>query len=305
MIFWLMVFVISMAALVIASDKFIDSAEMAGIALGLPTFLVGVIIVGVGTSLPELVSSLFAVAKGSTSIVIGNVLGSNITNIFLVLGIAAIMSKKLTITHDILNVDLPFIFGSAFLIYLFMSDGAVTMAEALFCLVALLIYLVQSLSGDDQDLPDKVKMTPLGILTLIVSPVVIFFGAQYTVESVIHIATIAKVPEEVIALSAVALGTSLPEVMVTIAAARKNNAEMAVGNVIGSNIFNTLAVIGIPGLITTLKVSDSILDFSLPMFMGTTVLFILLTVDKKVNRGEGAFLVALYGFFIGRLFGII
>ncbi|WP_028972721.1 calcium/sodium antiporter [Spirochaeta cellobiosiphila] len=305
MLIWLFVFIISMAALVIASDKFIESAEQAGIALGMPTFLVGVLIIGVGTSLPELVSSLFAIAKGSSEIVVGNVLGSNITNIFLVLGIAAILSKRLTITHDILNIDLPFIFGSALMLYLFMKDGQVTTGEAIFCLIVLVVYLFQSISGDNQDVPEKVKMTALGIITLVISPVVIFFGAQYTVESVIHIATIAKIPEEVIALSAVALGTSLPEVMVTISAAKRNNAEMAVGNVIGSNIFNSLAVIGIPGLISTLKVPQSIIDFSLPMFMGTTVLFILLTVDKRVNRGEGAFLVVLYGFFIGRLFHLI
>jgi cation:H+ antiporter len=139
-------------------------------------------------------------------------------------------------------------------------------------------------------------------LLLAASPAAVFFGAKFTVDAVIDIAEQLQIGTEVVALSAVALGTSLPELVVAISAARRGEAEIVVGNVIGSNIFNTFAVMGVPSLLGNLTVPQSVLDYSLPTFFGVTLLLVFVIVDRRMTKAEGAFLMTFYAFFIGRLF---
>lgn len=302
---WLVVLAGSIAVLVKGSDFFVDSAEKIGIAIGMPSFIVGVIIVGIGTSLPELITSLIAVTEGSSQIVVGNVLGSNIANIFLILGLAGVIGRRFTINYDILHTDLPFLAASALLISYMIADQNFTSAEAILCILLLIMYIIRSFRNSSSHEQEKgEKATVKVLLLLIISPVMIYFGAKYTIDSVIALSQILKIGQEIIALSAVALGTSLPEAMVSIAAARKGNPEMSVGNIVGSNIFNTLIVMGIPGITGSLVIPKSILTFSLPVFLGATFIFILITLDRKVNRGEGLMLLLFYIFFIGSLFNL-
>jgi cation:H+ antiporter len=306
-VIWLAVFVVSLAVLVKASDIFIVAAEKIGLSLGMSPFVIGVVIVGVGTSLPELVSSIVAVRAGSSEIVIGNVLGSNITNILLILGLAAIIAKGFKLQYDIMNLDLPIFFGSAILLGLMIFDGSFSLGEALFCIAGLLLYLASVLHTQvrqpQADRPPKAKAVEW--LKLVGSPVLIFLGAKYTVEAVIALAAQLSIGAEVIALSAVALGTSLPEVLVTIAAARRGQAEMAVGNIIGSNIFNTFAVMGIPGLVGRLQIPENVIGFSLPVFLGSTLLYTIILLDRKVNRWEGMLLLLFYIFFLGKIYALL
>lgn len=304
-VLWLAVMAVSIAVLVKGSDFFVDSAEKIGIAVGMPAFVVGVVIVGIGTSLPELITSLIAVSKGTSSIVIGNVLGSNIANIFLILGLAGVIGRRFTINYDILHTDLPFMAASALMITYMIMDRHYSVPEALLCIAVLILYLVRSFrNSSDTEQEKGEKASVKTILILLLSPILIYFGADYTIRAVIELSRILKIGEEIIALSAVALGTSLPEAMVTISASRKGNPEMAVGNIVGSNIFNTLIVMGIPGLFANLIIPKSILGFSLPVFLGATFIFMLITIDRKVNRGEGILLLMFYGFFVGSLFGL-
>ena len=302
----ILLLIAGIVVLVKASDFFVDGAEKIGLSFGLPSFLVGVVIVGVGTSLPELVSSVVAVLNGHTEIVAGNVLGSNITNTFLVLGIAALLTKNLTFSSDILHGDLPILLSASLLLYFALSDGSFTRGEALFFLIGLVAYIAHSMSGthEKEDKENREKAGVLAWVKLIVSPVLIYFGAEWTVKSVIAISEIIGVGTEIIALSAVALGTSLPEVMVSIAAAKRGNSDMVVGNIIGSNIFNTFAVMGIPGLIKTLTIPADILTFALPLSVAAAILFAIITIDKKIPRSEGGFLLLFYAYFLGHLFKI-
>lgn len=309
---WIIIFMGSLFVLIKASDYFTESAEKVGIYLGLPAFIVGVTIVSIGTSLPELTSSIFAVLGNSSEIVVGNVVGSNITNIFLVLGAVAILSRKtIKVSFELIHVDLPLLVGSAFLLTVTIYDGVFTLPEALLCLAGLLIYLLYTLSVEKthEDIEIKKegrkrKLSWKTIFILVVSVFFIYFGARYTIESVIKLSEILDIGKEIIAVSAVALGTSLPELTVSATATRKGKPEIAVGNVLGSNIFNTFAVMGIPALFGTLIIPHSILIFSLPMMLIATLLYFFITQEREITKWEGWLLLIFYVFFIGTLFNL-
>lgn len=299
----ILILIVGIALLVWASDLFVDAAEDTGKALKMPSFIIGVVIVGIGTSLPELVSSLVAVFQGASEIVPGNVLGSNTTNILLVLGVGALMSKNMKFEKDLLHGDMPILLSASLFLYFTLADGNFSLAEAIIFLVAVTFYIIHTLkSGSDDKDTEEHKITALTIGKLLISPVLIYFGAKFTVDAVIDLSEYFKIGKEVIALSAVALGTSLPEVMVSIAAARKGKSDMIVGNVVGSNIFNTFVVMGIPRLFGEISIKG-VADFSLPFSVAATVLFVIITVDKKIPKWEGAFLLLFYVYFILKLFG--
>ena len=315
---WILIFVISLAVLIKSSDIFVGAAEKIGLSFGLSAFLTGVLIVGVGTSLPELVSSIIATTKGATEIVIGNVLGSNITNIFLVLGIAGLIGKNFTIKHDLMRVDIPFLLSATMLMSLMIMDGTFSMIEGILCLIAFSIYIIFTImnpvpetnsigfeSSENKKKTNRKKPILKEITFIILSSAGIFIGAKYTVDSVIAISTIFDIATDIIALTAIALGTSLPEVLVTISASRRGNPEMAVGNIIGSNIFNGLVVMGIPSLIAPLKIPHSIIIFSLPTLIAAVFIYSFMVHDKKINQLEGGTLLIFYFYFIGRILGIM
>ncbi|MGM5488007.1 MAG: calcium/sodium antiporter [Nanobdellota archaeon] len=298
-ILWILIFAVSLAVLVKSSDYFTDAAERLGLHFGIPAFLVGVTIVALGTSLPELISSLVAVFQDSSEIVFGNVVGSNIANIFLVLGVAAIIGKKFRIKYHLLDVDLPLLVGSAFLLAIFAWDLQFTAFEGIISLLGLAIYLGYTFHKRRMPVADKNKGNPsLEAVILIVSSIFIFAGAHFTIESVIRLSELLSIGKEVIAVSAIAFGTSLPELMVTIQAARKGNPEIAVGNVLGSNIFNTFAVMGIPALFSTLVITETLLFFSLPVMIIATMMFLFMTQDRHMTCWEGYMLVLFYVVFI-------
>ena len=311
---WIAVFFVSLLVLIKSSDYFTDSAEKIGIFFGLPAFIAGVTIVAVGTSLPELISSIFAVLRNSSEIVVGNVIGSNITNIFLILGIIAILSKKLKIAYELIHVDLPLLVGSAFLLAITIWDGIFSLGEAFLCIAGFLIYLNYTLNSEKRHKDKEIKKEMKGLkieklgfkvwAILVISAFFIFLGAKYTIESVIELSGILNVGKEIIALTAVALGTSLPELAVSVVAARKGKPEIAVGNILGSNIFNTFAVMGIPALFGTLIIPNNMLIFALPIMIIATLLFFFITQEKEITRWEGWLLVLFYVFFVGKIAGL-
>ncbi|HJO02143.1 MAG: calcium/sodium antiporter [Candidatus Woesearchaeota archaeon] len=313
---WIGIFAVSLFVLIKASNYFTDSAEKIGLFFGMPIFIVGVTIVAIGTSMPELISSIFAVLNKSSEIVVGNVVGSNIANIFLVLGIAAVIGKKLKIAYELIHVDLPILVGSAFLFTAMIWDGIFTLPEALLSISGIVIYFFYITSSEKEhkdieikkemrgELKGRKKLDAKTVIVLIASAVFIFIGAKYTVESVIRLSSIFGLGKEIIAISAVALGTSLPELAVSITAVRKGKHEIAVGNILGSSIFNTFAVMGVPALFGALIIPPSILSFGLPMMMVATLLFFFITLGKEVTRWEGWMLLLFYIFFIGKLFGL-
>ena len=303
-------FVLSLIVLIKASGVFTGAAEKIGISFGIPSFIIGVTIVSIGTSLPELISSVLAVLNGSSEIVIGNVAGSNVTNIFFVLGVVAIAGKKLEIDYELLQVDLPLLVGSAMLLYATVADGVFTSGEAVVCLVGFIVYFLYALGVEkrlegDGDVNRKGNGVGGSVLILLLSAVFIYLGAKYTIESIVRLSDELKIGKEIIAASAVALGTSLPELMVSLTAAKNGKPEMAVGNLLGSNIFNSLAVMGVSGLVGVVIIPAGLLTFALPLMVGATLLYAFITMDKQITMWEGGFLVLFYLFYLGKLFNLL
>lgn len=296
------IFAVSLFFLLKASDFFVDSAERIGLAAGIPPFIIGVTIVALGTSLPELASSIEAVLMGDSKIVIGNVAGSNIANIALVLGLVAVVGKRIKVNESIMNVDVPILISSAFLLWFVAHDQKVTIFEAIVLLGALIVFLVYSLNSNEGEETEKTKIRGKDIGILIIAGIFIKFSAEYTIKSIIELSKILGIGSEVIAASVVALGTSLPEVFVSLAAIRKGKTDIAVGNILGSNIFNTYAVMGIPALVGTLIIPDKVVHFVLPFMVALTIMFAIMCISKKISRWEGLMLLIFYGLFMVELF---
>ena len=316
LLLWTLIFIGSLALLVKSSDLFVDASEQIGSFFGLPAFLIGVVIVSIGTSLPELVSSILAVRSGSSEIVIGNVIGSNITNIFLVIGAAGILCGEMVVQRDVFRYDMSFLLGTALLLGVMVIDLRIQPGETVVLIALLIGYFwflskrpeealseFSELSAIEEKASKKPGFWPWFLLAA--SPFGIYFGAEYLVESVITLSRLIGIGSEVIALSAVALGTSLPEVMVSVSAVRKGKVDIAVGNVVGSNIFNTLAVTGGASLFGTLLIPESILTFAMPISIGATILLLVVLFDRRITRLESFMLLVFYVVFIGMLYGFI
>jgi cation:H+ antiporter len=305
------VLAVSLAVLIKASDWFTATAERLGLALGMAPFLVGVTVVSVGTSLPELASSVLAVVEGASEIVAGNVVGSNIANLLLILGLAAIIDGHIRVKFELVHVDLPFLAGSAFFLALVLWDGRVGTLEAVLSLAGLGIYLWYALSGrppGDAEAPDLQAPRPAWLrsgLILAGSAGLIYLGADYTVLAAVEVAGHIGIGPELIAASVIALGTSLPELAVTVTAARRGRTELAVGNVLGSNVFNAFGVIGVSGLVGPVAVPDSITGFALPVMLIATLMTFFMIMETEMTKWEGWLLILFYVYFIGSLLNLM
>jgi cation:H+ antiporter len=236
---WVVVFIVSLVVLVKGADWLLVSAEKIGLKIGMSPFVIGVTIVAFGTSLPELISSFVAVSQGLNDFVIANAVGSNIANILLVIGLATLVSKRLQVTKDLIDLDLPLLAISTSIFLLVAWDGSVNFFESLFLIATYVIYLGFSLIYKDDRAHEKVKRPEVGprdLTMLIIGIAGLSIGAKYLIDSVEQLAIILNIAPGVIAITAVAIGTSLPEVLVSVKAASRRQSEVALGNVFGSNI---------------------------------------------------------------------
>lgn len=305
--FWICIFIVGMYVLVKSADYFTDYSEKLGLSMGISQFIIGVTIVAIGTSLPELVTSSIAVIRGSTEFVAGNVIGSNIANILLVIGLVAIISRKLKIERDIVKVDLPLLFGSTLLLAFVAMDGQITFFEGILSLIMFFVYIAYSIhSSKGKGNHKKERFSMLYPIIIIISGIALYFGAKWTIDSAIKLSSILGFADtSVIALSAVAIGTSLPELSVSLAAARKKNFEMAVGNILGSCVFNAALVIGVPSLVSTLIVPQTTIIIGISFMLGATLLFIFSSLDREITLYEGSIFVIIYILFLMKLFGLV
>lgn len=328
---WIIVFIISLAVLIFSADRFTKSAEKLGMALGIPAFIVGVTIVSIGTSLPELMTGILAVfrstpALDTTPIVIGNAVGSNIANILLVIGVVVLLVRKLEVKRSLIELDIPLLILSTALLVLVAYDGQINWIEGIILLLGMGIYLRYSMSDHarekiemDEDV-EKIRRPIWGIfrkskeeearfegkllLFIVIYGILIYIGAKYTIDSLVNISEIIGIGTSVLAASAIAIGTSLPELFVSGAAALRGNHDIAMGNIFGSNIFNALFVIGIPALIKPLSVPPEVISIGIPFLIGATVVYVFSAISRKIYVYEGAIYLLLYVIFIAKLFEI-
>lgn len=294
--------VISLTVLIKGSDFFIIAVEKIGLKAGVSPYILGITVVAIGTSLPELASCIAAVYSNEPEIVMGNVLGSNITNILLIVGVVAFFSNKVRIERSMTTVDLPLLITSAIFLWFAMGDGEFTMVEAALFLLALVAFVWNSYSSGKLDIPkQEVKIIWWDYLKFVLGAVGVFYGSEYVVMAIVALARNLEMGSDIVAVTVVALGTSLPELVVSITAARRGNPEMAIGNVLGSNIFNTYAVTSITSFFGTLVIEKEILTFALPFSLGVTVIFAVMALSRTLSRWEGVVLLILYGFFINQI----
>jgi cation:H+ antiporter len=299
----LLIFILALATLLASAKFFTSAAEKIGNYLKLPPFVIGIFIVGIGTSLPELISGLFSVNRGVSEILSGNLMGANIANILLVTGLAVVLNKKnITLTSSYIYIDLHFLLGSFMYFCIISFDGNIRFSEAFIGIIIFLIYSFYLIKGDalinENRIKNAVPFPFKHLVLLIISCVGIYFGADFTISSLEKIALALNVPNAIIGVTLLSLGTTLPELAVNISAIRQGKAEMAVGNVLGSCVFNTLVIPPLTSAFGEITVPDSLVRFSLPVMAACGLLFYLLTQDKKISVWEGLMFVCLYILFL-------
>jgi cation:H+ antiporter len=326
LLIWIIIFIISLIVLVKGADLLLNSSEKIGIYLGLSPFVIGVLITGIGTSLPELASSLVAVFKGASEIVVANAVGSNVANILLVIGISAVVGKRLKITKNLIDLELPLLAISTVLFLGVVYDGVVVQMEALFLVAAYVIYLIYTVlnRGEEislshtfeKEIKERVEKykKKFGFIfikqfllfkdyfILIIGAVFLFVGAKYIIESVIVISKELNIATGVISITAVAIGTSLPELIVSVKAVLKKQYEISIGNILGSNAFNALMVVGIPGVAGVLSLDVKTLSIGVPVMVFATLLFVISGISRTIHNWEGMMYLLLYVFFMFKLF---
>ena len=307
LLFWIAVFVIALFILVKGSDWLLASAEKIGLKIGLSPFIIGVTIVAFGTSFPELVSSFVAVTRGITEVVVANAVGSNIANILLVLGVAALASNKLQVSKDLIDLDLPTV-AIATVIFVFTTmDGMITFFEAIFLVITYIVYLGFSLAYKEKGSKEKVKkpkITTTDLMMLVIGVIGLALGAKFLIDSIEALSEILNIGTSLIAISAVAIGTSLPELIVSVKAAMRGQSEIALGNIFGSNIFNVLMVVGLPGLFSNLVIDAQTVSIGISFLIAATALFVISGISRRIHAQEGALYLLLYVIFITKLFGL-
>ena len=305
---WILVFVVSIYVLVKSSSYFTESAEKIGAFFGISSFVIGITIVAFGTSLPELAASVIAALNCSPEIVSGVVVGSNIANMLLVIGVCALVSGSMKLSWNMKSVDIPVLVLSVLFLCITMGDGMFTFSDAvcgIFIYSAYSAYLIRSNGRKDKESLVKDPIERRTVMILFLSCFFEGISEKYTVVSLSELSGILGISKDIIALFAVALGTSLPELSVSLAAAKQKNFDMTVGNVIGSNIFNSFVVMGVPGLFAVLPVTPVIVSFSLPLMVVALVLFVFAIKSHDISFFEGLVSVMLYAFFVLKIFGIV
>lgn len=271
------------------------------------SFGIGVLIVGVGTSLPELATSIAAALEGATEIVIANVVGSNITNILLIIGLLAASAGPLGIDKKLIKTELPVFFISTVLFIAVIFDGRIDRFEGILLIATFCAYIWHLYTESKKAHKDLVKVSlkeNSGIKTFLLvacSLAGVLLGAHFTVEMTVNIATTFHVPIGLISIVAIAIGTSLPELFVTFHAYKMGKTDLAIGSIYGSNAFNILLVIGIPALITPLIAEPLIMKLGLPILIGASLLFFANGFFGRIRRWEGVMMLLFFIFFLVKL----
>ena len=294
--------------LIWSADRFVDGAAATARHFGMPQLLIGIVIIGFGTSAPEMIVSALSALNGNPGIALGNAYGSNITNIGLILGLTALV-LPLAVNSQVLKQELPvLIFVTALSAFLIM-DGDVLRLDAWILLGIFFIYMGWTIwtglrNRDDslvhdvkEELQEQEYMSLAKALMWVVIGLALLIGSsQLLVWGAVKIAHYFGVSDLVVGLTIVAVGTSLPELASSIAAARKNEVDLAVGNIIGSNLFNTLAVVGLAGAISPMYVGQEVFTRDMPVMSVLTVLLLVFGFGKKgqINRVKGLILLLAY-----------
>lgn len=294
----LLLLVVGFAMLVKGADWFVDGTSGIARKLGIPQLVVGLTIVAMGTSAPEAAVSITAALKKNADIAVGNVVGSNILNILIILGITALITS-VAIQKSTLMIEIPYmIFVTVVLIIMGMTGENISRAEGVIFWVLFIVYLVYlfilARKGKAEEDTEVEKSTWKLLISAIAGGVVVVWGSNVTVDSATEIAKIIGMSERFIGLTIVALGTSLPELVTSVTAAKKGNADIAIGNIVGSNIFNILFVLGTSALITPVPYEASFLIDGIIAVAAGILLWISVFRKMELRRFWGIIMLVCY-----------
>lgn len=307
--------IVGLIALVWSADRFVIGASATARILGVSPLVIGILVVGIGTSAPEMLVSAIAAFDGQVGLSVGNALGSNITNIGLILGITALVAP-LQVRSKILFREIPLLILVMLVGYLLLRDGELNRPDGLLLLGGFALVILRQLweakhgiddplAGEFEAVLEKDLTLRAALVWLLVGFVVLLASARLMVWAAVDIAVALGVSDLVIGLTIVAVGTSLPELAASVAAVRKNEHDIALGNVLGSNLFNLLGVMALPGVIAPGPVDAEVLTRDYPVMIGLSVLLFIVAYSfkgsRRIERWEGGVLVFLYFAYLGLL----
>lgn len=303
--------IIGFLMLIKGADFFVDGASGIADKFKIPQLVIGLTIVAMGTSLPEASVSITAALKGSAEISIGNVVGSNILNILLILGITSVITA-VAVQKSTIKVEIPYMIGITILLLLLGGiDGKVGLIDGIILWVLFIVYLAylfnmakkgKKEAEAEEEETKKQKNVFLLILMTVGGMVLIILGSNFTVDAATYFAKLFGVSERVIGLTIVAFGTSLPELVTSVTAARKGNADIAIGNIVGSNIFNILFILGTTALILPVPFAPNFRIDTVIAIVAAVVLWLCVFKKCKLTRSKGIIMLVLEAAYLVYLF---
>jgi len=298
-------FVIAMGVLIWGADLIIEQSERIALKFKIPEFIIGATLIALGTSLPEMAASIAASYTGKPDIAVANVIGSNILNITLVLATVFLIAKKINPNRDFFAKDSTWALVPVLVFILMIIDGVISRFDAALLLLlmgAYMLFLIQDAKNmPKEDIPDidEDNFSWLKVIPVLIGAfLLVVVGAHFTVESASEIAKSFGISEWVIGIVMVSFGTSLPELVVSITAALKGKVDMAIGNIIGSNMANTTVVLGAAALTNPLTVNASAYLFDIATMIVATLLLVFITANKLYNKSAGISLLIIMGLFL-------
>jgi len=299
------IFIVSMGVLIWGADILIYQSEKIALKFSIPEFIIGATLIALGTSLPEMAASVAASYNGRAEIAVANVIGSNILNITLVLATVFLIAKNINPNRDFFAKDSTWALVPVLIFVLMIIDGIISKFDAILLLLlmgAYLMFLFQDAKNMPEDeikaLDDKKFTWSKTIPILFIGIGLVIIGAHFTVESASSIAKSFGISEWVIGILMISLGTSLPELTVSVTAAIKGKVDMAIGNIIGSNMANTTVVLGAAALVNPLSVDASAYLFDIATMFVATLILVFITANKLYNKSAGISLIIILGLFL-------
>lgn len=310
MLFNIALLILGLFTLIMGGDFLVRGATSIALRLHMTPLVVGLTIVAFGTSAPELLISLSAALDGSPDLAMGNVVGSNICNLALVLGVT-ILIGPIRVNADSIKIDWPVTMGSSLLLFFVVRDNVLSIYEGAFFVAILLTYTIliiiksrRQMKADIElekeldlpDIPSKSLKKDIGVI--LIGSVALFFGAKWFVIGAKELALFLEVSQRIIGITIVALGTSLPELVTAIVASFKKETDLALGNLFGSNIFNILSILGVTSIVKEISVSNLIYQVDMLWMLGITLLVLpLMLFQRKLGKTEGVILLLVYVYY--------
>ena len=283
--------------LIKGADWFVDGASGIATKFGIPQLVIGLTIVAMGTSAPEAAVSISAAIGGSADITIGNIVGSNILNIFIILGISAVITT-LAVASSTIKYETPFMILITILLLVLGLDGTIGLIDGIILIIAFIAYLTYLfiMAKNNKEEQPKAKQMAIwkAILFTIIGLALIILGSNVTVDAATAIAKAFGVSERFIGLTIVALGTSLPELFTSVSAARKHNADIAIGNIVGSNVFNILFVVGLSSVIIPVPFASNFIFDTIVAIIAAALLLVCCLKTKSLKRPAGILMLICY-----------